>query len=78
MKRIKIVVAGLALIMVSSCSSESEEKELTYEERVKEVCDCFSDSESPSDCFMLQAEHIKHLPEDKVIEFTQETNNCAN
>lgn len=76
----KKTILILSTVALTACGEEKESvsKDLTYDERVADVCDCFSNSEDPSDCFMLQADHIQLLEDDQVIEFTQATNNCSN
>ena len=53
----------------------------TFDEKVKDVCDCFenadSDTKSRLKCFKLQDEHHATIKEEKKQEFLQTTNECA-
>lgn len=72
----KLIVYLVFATFVVSCESENENKEKTYDEKIKEVCNCFS-KENPSECFKLQHDLSLTVGEDKV-KFIQATNECAN
>ncbi len=84
MKKQKWMLIPFAALLMISCGSEEgeeSEKELTFDEKVQEVCDCFNEKaengEPPKDCFMLQGEHEQTVGEDRRVEFIQATNACA-
>ncbi|CAG5076314.1 hypothetical protein [Parvicella tangerina] len=78
-----LLVLGATIAMMScSESKEEEKKELSFDEKVTAVCDCFDEKAEtgapPKDCFMLQGEYELTVEEDRRIEFIQTTNECAN
>lgn len=79
-KFMKNVVLILSTIAFVACGGGDEKNKVsadaTYEERVKDVCDCFSKDAESNDCYMLQANHIKHLGADKVLEFSKDIGEC--
>lgn len=85
MKKVKFLMVGCLFILSSySCggskeSTEQEEKELSFDDKAKEVCECFeeagNDSSERPKCFQLQDKYSKSVG-DKKTEFLQETNKC--
>ena len=70
-------------MMLSSCGGEtddkSSDKKATFDERVTEVCDCFSkakeESTSPEECFMNQSKYGKEF-KGREKEFNVATSDC--
>lgn len=70
---------------VSACennlSNPSSGENLSFDEKVKEVCDCFAEVKAsgkrPMKCFKLQGKYSSTLTDQKT-EFNQQTNSCAN
>jgi hypothetical protein len=62
-------------------SDESTEKELSFDEKVEKVCNCFQEKmeagDAPKDCFMMQGELESTVAEDRHQEFLSKTNECA-
>jgi alpha-beta hydrolase superfamily lysophospholipase len=78
MKKITFLIA-ISLILVACGDNAEDKKELTYDEKVKEVCDCLQKADSPDDrmkCIKLQDSYHKSLEEDKRQEFLLTTNDC--
>ena len=81
----KLALCFAVLGMVSCGGGEEgegeEKKEMNYEDKVKKVCDCFSEAkEDPSknpECFQMQNDYAMEAG-DKKMDFIQETNDCAN
>ncbi len=81
MKKMKLLLGLSLLLMHSACgtSEESEEKkELSYDEKVEAVCDCFENAneEDFMKCAKLQHDYNESLEEDKRQEFLLTTNEC--
>ena len=76
-----LMATGLLAVSCSDQQAEEEGKELTYDEKVEEVCNCFDEKQQqgqpPKDCFMLQGKYEADLNEEKKVEFIQKTNECA-
>ena len=77
MKKSILILSTLFMI---ACGSEKTEaaKELTYDEKVNAVCECFekADDSSFMKCAKLQDDYHKSLEEDKKQEFLLTTNEC--
>lgn len=69
----------LCLPMFIACGGgekkSSIDKDLTYEQRIEDVCDCYSKNEA-KDCEMLVTEHIMAMKESKMGAFLLATENC--
>lgn len=88
MKKILISFYIAGTLLTSCGNSKSEDnikeqpkKELSFEEKIKEVCDCFSSSKGDRmkrmGCFQLQDEFWKELDGDSIKQiFLQESNKC--
>lgn len=79
MKKSILILATLAMV---ACGGETEKgepaKELTYDEKVSAVCDCFDKAEEKDfmKCAKLQHDYNESLEEDKRQEFLLTTNEC--
>ena len=78
----KSILILSTLFMISCGGSESEKteeaKELTYDEKVTAVCECFEKAEESEfmKCAKLQHDYNESLEEDKRQEFLLTTNEC--
>ena len=75
MKKSILILSTLALV---ACGEEksSVSADMPYEDRVIDVCDCFMLAPESNDCYMLQADHMKHVGADKVMDFSRDIGEC--
>ena len=66
----------LSTLFFAACGGNRDKvsADLSYEERVVDVCDCFSKEPESTDCYMLQADHAEYVED--IIEFSKDIGDC--